>query len=84
MEVDHLLAGYDTRLQHALFGARLTAHLVYNFMAEHPLSAAEFLPLPALDAPVVPADAAPVAEPLAAFIRRLEAQLGQPITILTD
>ena len=74
-EIDSCLSGYERRRQKELAGFRLVAIQVYNALAETPMQAADWLPLPLIDAP----EAAPVAvvvdgETAEQFRARLTAQ----------
>ena len=75
-EVDAYLNGNQTRHQKQLYGPRLVALQVYNLLAEKPLHAHEYLPLPLIDrAPPMPTGID------AAFLARMEKRLGHPITL---
>jgi hypothetical protein len=81
VEVDNTLHGYAVRQQKTLVGFRLVAVQVHNTVAEKPISAHEYLPLPAVDGPV--ALPATVEAPNDAFLARIAARLGKPVTLLT-
>ena len=67
-------------MQKLLAGHRLVAVQAYNLVADKPLKDHEYLPLPAVDG----ARAAPGAHagPDAAFLARMAARAGHPLTLL--
>ena len=84
-EVDSYLSGYERRRQKELAGFRLVAVQVYNALAETPMRAEDWLPLPLIDLPA--AEAAPLTvngETAEQFRARMRAQNAETIAQLAD
>jgi hypothetical protein len=78
VEVDHILWGYEVRLQKEMEGHRLTAHQVHCSTYQDPLPLTEFHHLPLIDAPAGLAQKENQADQ-ATFLERLAARGLQPV-----
>ena len=84
-EVDSYLCGYERRRQKELAGFRLVAVQVYNALAETPMSAEDWLPLPLIDLPPAPVEEMTVnGETAEQFRARMSAQNAETLAKLAD